>query len=56
MGVAEGEYNIDFFEPNPATRYKFMIPAVGTNDDDAPDGTVLHPDKESGKLKRMVKE
>ncbi len=52
MGVAEGEYNFDFFE----MRYRLMTPAIGGNDNDALDGDVLHPDGESGKSKSMVKE
>ncbi len=52
MGVAEVEYNVYFCK----TRYKFTIPAVGGNDDDALDGEVVHPDGENGKSKCMVAE
>ena len=41
---------------NPATRYEFTIPAVGGNDDNTPEGDVVHADKKNGKSKRMPAE
>ncbi len=41
---------------NWATRYEFTIPDVVANDDDAPDGDVVHLDVKNGKSKRMVTE